>query len=145
LNIIGEGNKLEDYKKLSANYGLSKITKFYGHVSKEKVISLISQFGIGIAIYSNNQPYNKYGDSVKVRDYIAAGLPIITTNNHSTAKEVKINNLGIVINSKSKRLGEDICNAYLKLLKEYPQYKENCVKYYKKNYKNEEIIKIILK
>lgn len=145
LYILGGGPKLESYQKLVSRYNLENSVMFLGHISKKTdVLKKIASFGVGLAIYSNKTNYNKYRDSVKARDYIAVGVPSITTNNHPVADEVEKNRLGVVIDSFGKNISDSIVNAYIKIRENYGQFRNNCFNYYKVDYENEDIINSII-
>lgn len=145
LHIIWWWTKLENYKKLTQENKISKNVIFTWYLKKMDALNYISWLGISLWIYSNNQEYNRYRDSVKVRDSIACSIPIITTDNHSTKDDVINNKLWIVIDSKSKDLYKKIVDSYFQIQKDYDNYAHNCKNFYNKDYKNEIILDNIIK
>lgn len=128
LNIVGHvDEKIEE--ELKERYG--DILKFYGFVSREKCLDIISYSGIGIVWYTTKESYVHFADSLKIREYAAAGLPIISNNVMATSEEIKKENIGFVVNSTEEiynkiRFLFDNQNKYLELSK-------NAQKWAKKN------------
>jgi len=100
LEIIGYVPK--KYIKLFYNKGFKTNTIFYGILPYEKAIKKISECSIGITCYSANHSYVHYADSLKIREYAAAGLPIVCDNIYGTAQEVKENIAGYVYNNPTE-------------------------------------------
>lgn len=145
LHIIWWWTKLQDFKNKVSEYNLINNVIFTWYLDKGSALKYINNLGISLTIYSNSQSYDKYRDSVKIRESIALWLPIITTNNHSTSIDLIKNNLWIVIDSNNKNISEKIIEAYNAINKNYDFYKENCLKFYNEDYKNEIIFNNILK
>ena len=59
----------------------------------------MSHASIGITCYSAQKSYVYYADSLKIREYAAAGLPIVCDTIYGTAQEVKEYDAGFVYNS----------------------------------------------
>ena len=98
LNIVGNGPKEEEYKQYVKTNGLENNVKFLGYLSHDQALEKISKSGIGLALYNGNWSFNYYGDSVKCREYFCFGLPVITTDSHSTVEVIKEIQAGIVCN-----------------------------------------------
>jgi hypothetical protein len=125
LLIIGGGNKWLEIKNY---FKENELVFFTGHIDKEDLFNYLFKSKIGICFYSDGIDFNDFRDSVKCRDYIAAGLPILTTDNHSTAKEISENSLGEVLKNLSI---ENLVNSYTKISDNLEKYKENCRVYFK--------------
>jgi len=59
--------------------------QFLGEKSSEEVASLLPTFDAGIALYKSDTILD--GDSMKIYEYLAAGLPVVCTNYHVSLKE----------------------------------------------------------
>ena len=69
------------------------------------LINELCQSAIGIALYDlSGAEHLRYGDSMKLREYFAAGLPSITTPGHSVADEVFEHGLGAVVKTSDECL-----------------------------------------
>lgn len=109
---------------------LEKYIHLYGFLPYEKVIELLKKSGIGLGIYTDENPWTKYGDSMKVREYVAYGLPVVITNVPSTADDIKNYHAGIVI----KQNKSELIHALTHLLSsKYILYKKNALRMAKEN------------
>lgn len=121
LLIIGGGPDEEELKNMVRELGLSEKIIFLGRMSHEKVLDVLSRSAVGLAPYTEAQPWTRFGDSMKVREYLACGLPTIMTAVPSTADDVEKNNAGLVIDLKQEALEEAVDflfshpNDYLKM------------------------------
>ncbi len=66
--------------------------KFTGLIALEKNFSILKESDIGLAIYLKPTSFEKFADSLKIREYAAFSLPIISTPDISTALEGQIAN-----------------------------------------------------
>lgn len=139
LNVIGGGKSLEKYQEKVLENNLEKRVNFLGYIEKENFLQELNKYKISLALYNLKQEYNLYGDSVKCRDSIALFTPIITTNNHSTAQDIKKYELGVVLDAKNVS-GEEILKNYEKIINNYEFYTKNMEKYYFQTNKNEQIL-----
>ncbi|OGG01678.1 hypothetical protein A2Z33_05550 [Candidatus Gottesmanbacteria bacterium RBG_16_52_11] len=87
LHIIGAGpyqNQLvSKVKRLRLKYAI----RLYGYVKDEnKIIRKLARSGIGVAMYSQDHSYSSRTDSGKIKSYLSAGLPVITTVSAGTER-----------------------------------------------------------
>lgn len=97
LHIIGELNFPEAIQKKITRWQRKKTIVLHGPLSREKVHALLRVAGIGLALYIDKDPWTRYGDSMKIREYLAAGLPVITTDVVSTSDVIEEFRCGTVI------------------------------------------------
>jgi glycosyltransferase involved in cell wall biosynthesis len=121
FKIIGNGQKEEYYKKYVRENRLESNVIFLGHLNHLEALSEISRSGIGLALYNGNWGFNYFGDSMKCREYFSFGLPVITTNTHSTVEEIMQSDAGIVCQMSVNEYIE----AIKKILDNYEKYSEN--------------------
>lgn len=97
LNIIGhlENNSIQAFIR----HGLKQNVCFYGHLPYEQAIEKMAQCYMGITSYKKSHSYMYYADSLKIREYAAAGLPIVCDNMYGTAEEVQKYDAGVVYNT----------------------------------------------
>lgn len=127
LTIIGQGKGMSELKDRIAKKKMKKNIILAGQKTHKEVFQILSTQGIGIAIYTDSAPWSFYSDSMKARDYLALGLPVIISGNIGTAEEIKRNNAGILINKSEK----DLTQAIEKLLtdkKFYQDLRNNALK-----------------
>jgi len=113
LHIIGGGGKgfeQEYLEKLTKKYHLEKNVVFYGFISNvKKISSVIRNFQIALAPYKMIAgSIRLYGDATKIRQYTAAGLPIITTKVPPLGKEVEKKHAAVVIEDNSHAFAETV-------------------------------------
>lgn len=130
LRIVGDGYEKKRVEQTVIQKKLQKHIIFYGHMKYENVIKLLKKSGIGLGIYTNDNSWTKYGDSMKVREYVAYGLPVIITNVPSTAEDVKKYNAGVIIKQNKK---EFVLAVRTILSEKYVLFQENALKMAKEN------------
>lgn len=126
LTIIGGGKGMNNLKDFIKRKKLTGSITLPGSMSHEEVFKILSNHGIGIAIYTDNAPWSFYSDSMKARDYLALGLPVVISGNIGTAEEIEKNSAGIVVKKNLK----SIAGALEKLLTDqsfYFQTRKNAI------------------
>lgn len=121
FKIAGNGPKEENYKKYVEDNGLKDNVKFLGYLNHDEALDQISKSGIGLALYNGNWSFNYYGDSMKCREYFCFGLPVITTDTHSTVEEIKEYKTGTVC----KMDALEYVNAIKEIFKNYDEFSNN--------------------
>lgn len=127
LTIIGQGDGMDDLIASIEDKKLTKNVILAGLKTHKEVFEILSEQGIGIAIYTDNASWSYYSDSMKARDYLALGLPVIISGNIGTAAEIKSNNAGINVRKDKK----DLASAIEKLISDkdlYKKLRENALK-----------------
>ena len=132
LSIIGEGPLKKYFQKITEENNLQDTIEFLGQKDHAEVLDFVSRSKIGIAWYSNKMNFNRYGDSMKVREYLACGTPIIMNTIPSTADDLKDAQVGLVLN----KFDIDEVEKYLtKIFKDnvfYSSVVDNCINIAKK-------------
>lgn len=127
LKLIG-GGEGEDFVKASvAKSKIEDRVDFLGRLSHEKVHEVLSQSGVGIALYNDSAPWRWFSDSMKARDYMAAGLPVIISGDTSTTEDIVKAGAGKEVKIDKK----DLTMALTELLSDASAYKsarENAIK-----------------
>lgn len=105
---------------------------FHGPLTYEDAIKEMSQMYIGITAYTSSPgSYVHFADSLKIREYAAAGLPIVCDSIYATSEEVQKNNAGIVY-----KTSKDMINAITHLIEDREDYntmRKNALSWAKKN------------
>ncbi len=79
IHFIGDGPELENYQKLSKENGLNESTVFHGPMKKEGIQEILNHCDMGVgALGMYRQKYFGIGASLKMREYMASGLPLMT-------------------------------------------------------------------
>ena len=121
IMIIGGGEEFETVKEKIVEYNLENV-RLYGHISdQDEIDRLLVKAHVAIAPYIDI-PYSKkrYGDVIKIRNYFACGLPVISTNVVPVSEEIIAEKLGFVVTDSAK----EFARACIELLKNRHPYQE---------------------
>ncbi len=77
LHFIGEGPELNTYKKLVKKYGLQSHAVFYGRKRWSEIMEIYDRCSLGASSLGVYKAGLDYLCALKLREYLAAGLPII--------------------------------------------------------------------
>lgn len=97
LHIVGELQFSAALRGQIAGMLKNKMVVLHGSMERSLVQKLLAKSGIGLALYKDKDPWTRYGDSMKMREYLSCGLPIITTSVVSTSDVVLAYRCGKVI------------------------------------------------
>lgn len=131
--ILGGGEYEIELKRLTKELGIQKYVDFKGWIKDRKVIdTTLGESAAAIVVYVPEKEkihnFSYYGDPIKIKEYLASGLPVILTDVPHNAREIEKKKCGIVVNYKK----EDIANAVIKILsneKELKIYRDNALAY----------------
>lgn len=101
----------------------------YGLLDYENNMEVVSNGYIGFSWYENVNDHEKFGDSLKIREYAASGLVTVTNNKVPTCQEMYNNKAGILVEEE-----KDIVTALISLISDeklYSTYRENALKWAK--------------
>jgi len=115
LHIIGGGeDNLSRLRRFAKKLHLEDSVKFYGFIPKlEDMAKIIRGCSIGLAPYRAFWRSERwFGDAGKIRNYLAAGLPVVTTHVPPLGKEIVEKGAGIMV----KDTTQDLSKAILKLM-----------------------------
>lgn len=135
LNLIGGGHAtINDLKNIAKKYGVENNIIFHGFISDTTVLSnLVKKFAIGIAPYMSYPDSPRLlGDATKIRLYLGAGLPVVTTQVPPLGLEIAKINAAIV----TKDNPEDLANAVMRIFSDknlYEKMRKNAINYAKNN------------
>lgn len=77
LHFVGDGTELNNYKKLVADGGLDAYVTFYGKRSVKEIQKIYDQCDLGVSTLGGYKKDYNYDYSLKSREYLAVGLPVI--------------------------------------------------------------------
>lgn len=126
LLIIGTGDYQKDLEKFVKRSNLSKRVAFLGRRKHDEVLKILSSCGIGIAIYTREYPWTEYGDSMKAREYLACGLPVIISDVVSTSDDIKNYHAGFVLEKDAGNF-EEVVDKIFSKNKLYESLRENAI------------------
>lgn len=81
FQIIGKAYKSEEYKKLLNKPNVV----FLGFQPAHKIPELMKSFSVALGLYHNHPAMDV--DSMKIYEYLAAGIPVVCNNYHNWLKE----------------------------------------------------------
>jgi len=96
LLLIGSGEKENELRNYVDKRDMGKQVLFLGAKSHEEMFKTLVTCGVGIAFYSysNKNHFHYFSDSMKVRDYLASGLPSLISGNSGIVEELEKNLAG---------------------------------------------------
>jgi len=136
VKIFGEiidQDYYDSLKKYIKNNELEGCIEFLGYVSSDIYTKILIKSSIGVTFYNKRKTgfFAHYGDSLKIREYAAYGLPVITENIYETAIEGSSYGCTFICNSD---------NEYIKTFKylldgNYKNHVEDCNRWAKQQCK----------
>lgn len=90
LEIAGTGPLFEELKRSGARMGLTERVRFTGFLDNHRdVEAFLASGSVAVAPYDpRGQNFTRYADPSKLKAYLAAGLPILTTDVPPNAREL---------------------------------------------------------
>lgn len=126
LRLIGSGDYEAELRQLVKELDIEDRILLLGQMSHEEVFKNLKECGVGIALYTNDAPWTYYSDPMKVRDYLACGIPVVMTDVPALAHEIQTAQAGEVI-----ALAQDSFEAAIRKIltddEKYSQYAENAL------------------
>lgn len=120
LDVVGDGKGRAELEAKAQQLTIEDHVTFHGNQPLDQVLELLKQAGIGIALYSGSAGFNYYGDSKKIREYSAIGLPVITTPVVVNAEEITKYSAGEVVEPNH----DGLVGALTKLFDDAALYKK---------------------
>jgi glycosyltransferase involved in cell wall biosynthesis len=81
FHIVGQPHKSDEYARLM-NF---PNVRMYGHQTPEAVVNLLTEFDVGLVLYRKHPALDV--DSMKIYEYLAAGVPVVSTRFHDYLEE----------------------------------------------------------
>ena len=83
--------------------------KVVGVLEHSDVLKRLPYYGVGLAPYSyDKDSVTRYADPSRIKDYLACGLPVITTKIPDVHREISDNKAGIIVDYNPKSFIEGI-------------------------------------
>ncbi len=134
LHIYGGGDGLNRLNKLTDRLKLKDNIVFHGFFTDQiKLSNEIKKFRIGLAPYKAISGSPRFwADATKIRLYLAAGLPVITTQVPPLGKELVRENAGVIAKDNPKETARAIERLFSDQ-KHYKKLRANAIKKAKNN------------
>jgi glycosyltransferase involved in cell wall biosynthesis len=99
LLVVGDGPYRETLVRLTQDLGVDDAVEFAGYVEQhEEVERLIAGAAVGLAMYDPAiRSFTQFADPGKVKNYLAAGVPVATTDFVHSATELAEERAAIVV------------------------------------------------
>jgi glycosyltransferase involved in cell wall biosynthesis len=138
LFIVGSGPDELWIKSRIKDFNLTHNVVLLGYQTHDIVLKTIRKCDLGLAIYSGLESWTYYGDSMKIRDYLACGVPVVMTDTCSTADDIRNQKVGYIIKTSYQlyQVVNKLCNKkelYIKL--------QRNIRFYNKHVTLENILK----
>lgn len=131
LNIIGGGPEEERLKSMAALLKIDKQVVFHGWIKDRQMVGkLLSNAVIGLATFNEKirKDEVRNADPVKIKEYMAFGLPVITTKAINNYKDIIKSKSGFVVDYDPIKLADAVL-LILKDEKLLKEYRDNARKY----------------
>lgn len=122
LILAGYGKLPKEFHKL----GIMRNVKFLGTVPHNNLGDILASADVGLALLTS--PAFNYGVPLKMVEYIAAGLPVITTAFKPLAKFVSENNVGMSVSNDVKKMAEAVLSLLNLSRNEYVELSHRAMK-----------------
>lgn len=111
--MVGHGEGWHEAKQIVIDKGLEDIVRLPGRASRAQVADYLSVFDIGMLINSGWKEAKISGSPLKFWEYLAAGLPVIVSEDVSLTPIVQSENMGIVLTESSpQNIADSIKEIY---------------------------------
>jgi glycosyltransferase involved in cell wall biosynthesis len=99
LLVIGDGPYREKLEALAHDLGVEYAVEFTGNIeSHDEVERRIAESGVGVATYDPQiASFSYFADPGKIRNYLGAGVPVVTTDVAHSAREIAARGAGLVV------------------------------------------------
>jgi glycosyltransferase involved in cell wall biosynthesis len=96
--IIGTGNYEKTLKDLVENLGISQYVDFCGPIyNSKKLYETLSKCHLAVAIYNDVDSFTYFADPTKLKTYLSAGLPVLTSNVPYNACDLENGKCGVIV------------------------------------------------
>lgn len=114
LHVIGSGSKKAELEAYALKLKINQAVIFHGALDHDAMFSVLTQCGIGIALYTDSdfRHFRYFSDPMKVRDYMASGLAVLLSGNSALTEEIVENEAGFAV----KQNKEDLLEKMLLIL-----------------------------
>jgi glycosyltransferase involved in cell wall biosynthesis len=102
LKLIGRGDFKGSVEGLASNKKILKNIEFLDIHSHTEALNEVSRCAIGLECNTQTLGWNEFREPIKIREYMAFGLPIISKPGHSLVDEIVNEGIGFIIHNKDE-------------------------------------------
>jgi glycosyltransferase involved in cell wall biosynthesis len=97
VRLVGDGPDRVALSDRLRSHGVERSVEFCGLRTHDETLEVISTSRVGLVLYSGNASWNEFRDSLKVREYVSRGVPVVSTHRHPLADELVERGAGYVV------------------------------------------------
>lgn len=113
LDVMGDGPLFKKISKEIKKLHLEGNINLLGHLPLEKFSTKLTDYAVGIAPYAySEKSLTPLSDSLKMRLYLAAGLPVVITGGYWFSDEIKENALGFAVGQTADSFAKAIVRLF---------------------------------
>ncbi len=101
LKLIGRGNFKTKLIKSAKKYHILNRIKFLDTPTHKDTLEEISTSAIGLECNNQTVSWNEFREPLKIREYFALGLPVISKKGHALIDEITNEKIGFIIENSS--------------------------------------------
>jgi len=111
LVVIGSGPYQAALAEMVHNVGVENRVRFTGYIEDEdEVLQLLSSASIGLATYlESEESFTQFADPGKLKNYLAAGLPIVMTRVPYNADSLEESGCAVLVKGTVEEVARGIC------------------------------------
>jgi glycosyltransferase involved in cell wall biosynthesis len=107
-DVVGRGPLEESLRSEAAKLGLGESVTFHGFVARhEDVEQILAAASVGVAPYEPGS-FTQHADPGKLKSYLAAGLPIVTTAVPPNARELEQAGAAVIVDASPAELADAV-------------------------------------
>lgn len=107
LIIVGDGDARLELESLTKSIGIENVVKFTGWVKPENIPDIILKSDVGLIPHVINE-HTQTTIPNKLFDYMAAGVPVVSTDIKPVRRIIEAERCGIIIPNNPKKVAEAI-------------------------------------
>ena len=124
--VIGDGPDKDAFRTLAyEKMNCQDCVFFFGRQNYRKLPDFLSEADIGVLAY-RNKPFIQYASSLKVLEYMAAGLPVVGTRVGDLTKVIEESRAGVVVDHTPQDFAEAVVNLFQDPIR-YKEYSNNAM------------------
>jgi glycosyltransferase involved in cell wall biosynthesis len=87
LAVVGSGGAERRIRERAEAAGIAGAVEIRGFLPRADALRAVAQSWLGVVLYTDEDPFNYYRDSIKIREYAACGLPTVCDATTGTGEE----------------------------------------------------------
>jgi len=110
LLVIGDGPFATELKLLAAKHGVADTVEFVGYVENhEEIEKMLARSALAVAPYVPDPlSFTRFADPMKIKTYLACGLPVVLTNVAAIGAEIEANGAGRLVPYEKEALSDAV-------------------------------------